>query len=122
MGWPHQDILNWVAANNLPAFAQGTNYVPYDMPAMIHEGERIFPKADNEELMKSVKGNNNAELVNEIRRLNDKVASLERTVAQGAAVNAQATDRNTEAVVGAVSNSTNRTIQSNNIRERATLR
>ena len=122
MGWPHQDILNWVAANNLPAFAQGTNYVPYDMPAMIHEGERIFPKADNEELMKSVKGNNNAELVNEIRRLNDKVASLERTVAQGAAVNAQATDRNTEAVVGAVSDSTNRTIQSNNIRERATLR
>lgn len=122
MGWPHQDILNWVAANNLPAFAQGTNYVPYDMPAMIHEGERIFPKADNEELMKSVKGNNNAELITEIRRLNDKVASLERTVAQGAAVNAQATDRNTEAVVGAVSDSTNRTIQSNNIRERATLR
>lgn len=121
-GVSQQDLLGWAAANGLPAFATGINYVPYDMPAMIHEGERIFPKADNEELMKSVKGNNNAELVNEIKRLNDKVASLERTVAQGAAVNAQATDRNTEAVVQAVSNSTDRTIQSNNIRERATLK
>jgi hypothetical protein len=92
------------------------------MPAMIHEGERVFPKADNEELMKSVKGNNNAELIAEIRILNNKVASLERTVAQGAAVNAQATDRNTDAVVGAVSDSTNRTIQANTIKERATLR
>ncbi len=115
-------ITDWAAANNLPAFAQGTNYVPYDMPAYIHEGERIFPKADNEELMKSVKGNNNAELIAEIRTLNNKVASLERTVAQGAAVNAQATDRNTQAVVGAVSDSTSRTIQANNIKERATLR
>lgn len=121
-GVSQQDILAWATSQGFPAFAQGIDYVPYDMPAYIHEGERIFPKADNEELMKSVKGNNNAELIAEIRTLNNKVASLERTVAQGAAVNAQATDRNTEAVVGAVSDSTNRTIQANNIKERATLR
>lgn len=114
-------ITDWADANNLPAFAAGTNYVPYDMPAYIHEGERIFPKADNEELMKSIKGNNNAELIAEIRILNNKVASLERTVAQGAAVNAQATDRNTQAVVGAVSDSTNRSILATRVREKAQI-
>ncbi len=32
-------------------FAQGTNVVPNDMIAQIHEGERIIPKADNAALM-----------------------------------------------------------------------
>ncbi|AKU21872.1 hypothetical protein ACZ75_10730 [Massilia sp. NR 4-1] len=35
----------------LHPFDVGTNFVPYDMPALIHEGERIFPAADNRELM-----------------------------------------------------------------------
>src|SRR5690606_23446801 len=32
-------------------FAVGTNYVPEDMNARIHQGERIIPEADNRELM-----------------------------------------------------------------------
>lgn len=32
-------------------FAQGTNYVPWNMTADIHEGERIIPAADNRQLM-----------------------------------------------------------------------
>jgi hypothetical protein len=32
---------------NAPAFAVGTNYVPRDMTAIIHEGEAIVPKAYN---------------------------------------------------------------------------
>ena len=31
----------------IPAFAVGTNYVPRDMLAQIHEGEAIVPKAFN---------------------------------------------------------------------------
>lgn len=34
-------------ATNIPAFAVGTNYVPRDTLALIHEGEAIVPKAYN---------------------------------------------------------------------------
>ncbi|MBS0508928.1 MAG: hypothetical protein JSR53_16250, partial [Proteobacteria bacterium] len=36
-----------LAGIKLPAFAVGTNYVPRDMLALIHEGEAIVPKAYN---------------------------------------------------------------------------
>jgi hypothetical protein len=39
-------------AKKLRGFAVGTNRVPYDMPALIHEDERIIPAADNRELMR----------------------------------------------------------------------
>lgn len=43
----------WVARQQgtLPQFDVGTNYVPYDMTARIHQGERIIPAAENRELM-----------------------------------------------------------------------
>lgn len=44
------------AYSGLLAFDKGTNYVPSDMKAQIHEGERIVPKADNERLMRAVEG------------------------------------------------------------------
>lgn len=55
-----------------PGFAVGTNYVPQDMIAQIHEGEAIVPKAYNP----AAGGQNNAELVAEIRALRQEVASL----------------------------------------------
>lgn len=64
-------------ANGLMGFAQGTNYVPYDMTARIHEGERIIPKADNYSLFKD-----NKELIAEVKALR---ADLK---AQGTANNA----------------------------------
>jgi hypothetical protein len=120
-GIPQSAIIDWAVSKGLPAFDTGINFVPEDMVAQIHKGERIFPAADNEELMKSVKGNNNQELIQEIRRLNDKVEKLETAIARGAIINAQATDRNTEAVVDAVKTTGDRGILANRVRDKAQI-
>jgi hypothetical protein len=44
----------------------------------------------------------NGDMLRELARLNQQVETLTRAVSEGAVINAQATDRNTEAVVGAV--------------------
>lgn len=44
----------------------------------------------------------NGDMLRELARLNEQVETLTRAVSEGAVINAQATDRNTEAVVGAV--------------------
>lgn len=64
------------AAFKLPGFAIGTNYVKADMPAMIHEGERIMPAADNRELMRRLASpsDGNSALAGEVRRLTEIVA------------------------------------------------
>jgi Ca2+-binding EF-hand superfamily protein len=54
----------------MPAFAVGTNFVPEDMPAIVHKGERIIPAADNEKIMSALnKNTNNDDLVKEIKEL-----------------------------------------------------
>ena len=66
-------------AKKLRGFAVGTNYVPVDMPAQIHEGERIIPAADNRELMRRLAspGEGSSALVEEIRLLRKQVERLE---------------------------------------------
>jgi hypothetical protein len=77
----------------LHPFAIGTNFVPETMPALVHQGERIIPAADNRVLMSrlsSPSGNNDA-LVAEIKALRDEVKQLReansaenRAIAKGA--------------------------------------
>ncbi|RYF06138.1 MAG: hypothetical protein EOO31_10760 [Comamonadaceae bacterium] len=74
-GYWEADWRKAMASVGIPAFAVGTNYVPYDTPAIVHKGERIIPAADNRALMAAVNGGgqvgSNAELVTEIRALRE---------------------------------------------------
>lgn len=65
----------------VPSFAVGTNYVPSDGLAMIHQGERIIPAADNQQLMQ-----NSVNMVQAIRDLRTDVTNLNIAM-QTAAVN-----------------------------------
>lgn len=62
----------------LPAFAVGTNFVPRDMVAQIHEGEAIVPKAFNPWASGAAwsSGADNAALLAEVRALRQEVAAL----------------------------------------------
>ena len=75
---PGEDWYAAWAATGLPAFAIGTNYVPEDMVANIHQGERIIPAAENAELMRRLQnpqGNNDA-LLGELKALRAEIAQL----------------------------------------------
>ena len=47
VGISAEDARRWFSNFGVPQFAVGTNYVPHDMLAKIHEGEAIIPKAYN---------------------------------------------------------------------------
>lgn len=74
----------------LHPFAVGTNFVPETMPALVHQGERIIPAADNRVLMavlaraSSGGGGDSAALVAEIKALRTEVAELRKVSAQTA--------------------------------------
>lgn len=120
---PSGSVNKYATERNIPSFDVGTNWVMNDTVAQVHEGERIMPKADNVELINAIanRRNNEIVLVQEIRRLNQKVERLEAVIANGAVLNAQATDRNTEAVVTAVESSANKTQFANKVSERAKI-
>jgi phage-related minor tail protein len=75
----------------LPKFAVGTNYVPRDMPAIVHEGEAIVPKAFNPWANGGGSvGGGNSELIAEVRALRVEVAAL-RASGQAIAENTSGT-------------------------------
>lgn len=61
-GHLYKDLKSAAAGFGIPAFAVGTNYVPRDMLAYIHEGEAIVPKAYNPAANPSIVGENGPEL------------------------------------------------------------
>jgi hypothetical protein len=76
-----QGFLNSDEFHRIHGFAVGTNYVPNDMVAQIHQGERIIPAADNRELMARLRSpsESNAALLEELRALRAEVAQLRET-------------------------------------------
>lgn len=61
----------------VPAFDVGTNYLPNDMLALVHQGERIVPAADNRELMRLVGGGavGNEQVLELLRRILEAIES-----------------------------------------------
>lgn len=82
------------SGEKLRGFAVGTNYVPTNMPAMIHEGERIIPAADNRELMRRLSNpeQSNAVLAAAVERLTREVEGL-RAEARATATHTEKTAR-----------------------------
>jgi hypothetical protein len=99
------------------SFAVGTNYVPYNMTAQIHRGERIVPAADNTMLMAG-----NQEMVVEIRQLNQRIVNLEQAIIEGNMINAAATERNADAIVEAIESSTDTTLQFNRLQKKGMIK
>jgi hypothetical protein len=62
-----------------------------------------------------------AELLAEIRKLNAKIDSLERTVATGDMINADATERNTKVVSNSVKDSTTTSIHASRMQKKAAI-
>lgn len=58
---------------SLPKFATGTNYVPRDMAAIVHEGEAIVPRAYNPAASGGTGQVSNSEVVNVLRELLDAI-------------------------------------------------
>jgi polyhydroxyalkanoate synthesis regulator phasin len=85
----------------LHPFAVGTNFVPETMPALIHQGERIIPAADNRALMARLAspGESNEVLVAAVKALQEEVRQLReansaenRAIAKGAQATAEHLD------------------------------
>lgn len=83
----------------LHPFAVGTNFVPKTMPALVHEGERIIPAADNRVLMSVLAradsgSSGNAGLLAEVQSLRREIQGL-REEARAIAVHTMKTEKNT---------------------------
>ena len=78
------EMASEVESIGIPKFDVGTNYVPNDMLAQVHKGERIIPAADNRALHAALQnsgGAGNAALVAAIDRLTERNAALEARLA-----------------------------------------
>jgi hypothetical protein len=75
IGWDQSKVREFFAGAGIPQFDVGTNYVPSNMLAQIHEGEAIIPKAYNP----AAGGSGNSELIAEIRALREEVRQLQQS-------------------------------------------
>ena len=83
-GLNYSDIQALFDSANVPRFAMGTNYLPSDMLAQVHQGERIIPAADNRELMSRLQDPqaNSEALVTEVRALREENRAQSRAMVQ----------------------------------------
>lgn len=84
LGITKNTLADWYSYLNVPFFAKGANFIPENTLAMVHEGERIIPAADNRELMSRLQDpqQNSEALVAEVRALRDDNAAQARAMVQ----------------------------------------
>ena len=90
------DWRKFFDAAGVPQFEVGTNYVPRDMMAMLHEGEEVTPKAWNPAA--GGRAGNNAEMAAALRAMADRLDRIEANT-RAAAGHAAATDRKLARVI-----------------------
>jgi len=115
MGFAPGSSLAWAVSHGLPAFAQGTNYVPRDMLAQIHQGEAIVPARYNPA------NGGNAELVAEIKALREEVRILREQNNAGHQLGAMATHENTQQITRATVEAASKARHTQHLQQRAAL-
>ena len=79
----------------VPSMDVGTNYVPNDGLAMIHQGEAIIPKKYNKPY---VPNNGSSELYNTISAMNQEISNLRSLIQQGIPVKGEFKQRGSDLV------------------------
>jgi tape measure domain-containing protein len=115
MGFAAGSSLSWAVSHNLPAFEQGTNYVPRDMVAQIHRGEAIIPARYNRNAPP------NDALVAEIKALRAEVSRLREQNNAGHQLGAMATERNTQQITQATVEAASKAQHAARLKERTAL-
>lgn len=78
----------------IPKYALGTNYVPNDGLAYLHQGEAVIPKKYNTPCQQA----NTSKLENAIEKLNQQVSQISQAVDRGINVKGQFVQRGTDLV------------------------
>jgi hypothetical protein len=119
---PAEDDYTWRTLTQ--GAATGTNYLQKDQFLFVHEGERIIPAADNRRLMQMMSqysNGGNTDLYNEVCRLTKQVEVLTQTVADGAILNATATDRNTEQIATTIQSASDSTVYNQKLQSKVAV-
>ena len=76
IGWDQSKVREFFAGAGIPQFAVGTNYLPRDTMAMLHEGEAVVPKQYNP-YNPNAAGNSNSDTAAALRALADRLDKIE---------------------------------------------
>lgn len=96
-GLDEEDIRTAARAAGIPGFATGINRVPHDMLALIHKDEAVVPAAYNP-YNPGAHAPGNAEVVAELRKLNERIARIEAS-SNATACHTAGTDRKLARVI-----------------------